>query len=208
MSALTPAKRQQFLEKAREAQLEKAQAEEAQAGDKVDVLSQLEVGEGDKKKRKNVDTRVSIPVKAPSPNAPVVDKVVDLEVEETRVKSPAKKRSKSLVKKNKKGSDTVAVDKSLKESGDMVVEASPVVEPIVSGASQVGRSSPWDSMFNPEVFMERMVDMAGNSSRFNTTSTDELSKMAMGHELKGLLLNYALAARQRAELATIKEMEA
>jgi hypothetical protein len=53
-------------------------------------------------------------------------------------------------------------------------------------------------MFNPELFLERMVNLARNSSRFNTTSTDELLRMALGHELKGLLLNYALAARQRA----------
>jgi hypothetical protein len=32
--------------------------------------------------------------------------------------------------------------------------------------------------------------------------------MALGHELKGLLLNYALAARQRAEITTVKEKEA
>jgi hypothetical protein len=63
-------------------------------------------------------------------------------------------------------------------------------------------------MFNPEVFLERMVDMAGNSSRFHSTSTDELLRMAMGHELKGLLLNYALAARQRAEIASAKEKAA
>jgi chaperonin cofactor prefoldin len=52
-----------------------------------------------------------------------------------------------------------------------------------------------------------MVNLAGNSSRFNTTPTDGLLRMALGHELKGLLLNYALAARQRAEVATAKEKE-
>jgi hypothetical protein len=62
-------------------------------------------------------------------------------------------------------------------------------------------------MFNPELFLERMVNLAGNSSRFNATSTDELLKMALGHELKGLLLNYALAARQRAEIAVAREKE-
>jgi chromosome segregation ATPase len=62
-------------------------------------------------------------------------------------------------------------------------------------------------MFNPELFLERMVNLAGNSSRFNATSTDELLKMALGHELKGLLLNYALAARQRAEITAAKEKE-
>jgi hypothetical protein len=44
MSTFTPAQRQQFLEKAR--------AKKAQAESKVDVHTQLEIGEGDKKKRK------------------------------------------------------------------------------------------------------------------------------------------------------------
>jgi predicted phage tail protein len=89
----------------------------------------------------------------------------------------------------------------------MVVEDSPAVEKVVAEASQAGGASPWDPLFNPEVFLERMVDMTGNSSRFNTTGTDELLRMALGHELKGLLLNYALAARQRAEIAAAKERE-
>jgi hypothetical protein len=62
-------------------------------------------------------------------------------------------------------------------------------------------------MFNLKLFLERMGNLAGNSSHFNATSTDELLKMALGHELKGLLLNYALAARQRDEIATAREKE-
>jgi hypothetical protein len=53
-----------------------------------------------------------------------------------------------------------------------------------------------------------MVDMAGNSARFNTTGSDELARMALGYELKGLLLNYALASRQKAELSIAKDKEA
>jgi hypothetical protein len=49
MSTLTPAQRVQFLEKAR---ARKAQAEKEKAGDTVDALTQLEIGEVDKKKRK------------------------------------------------------------------------------------------------------------------------------------------------------------
>jgi hypothetical protein len=63
-------------------------------------------------------------------------------------------------------------------------------------------------MFNPELFLEKMVNLAGNSLPFNTTSTDELLRMALGHELNGLLLNYTLAARQRAEVSTANEKEA
>jgi hypothetical protein len=66
---------------------------------------------------------------------------------------------------------------------------------------------PWDPLFNPELFLEKMVNLVGNSSCFNTTPTDELLRMTLGHELKGFLLNYALAARQRAEVVTAKEKE-
>jgi seryl-tRNA synthetase len=47
--------------------------------------------------------------------------------------------------------------------------------------------------------------MAGSGARFDATGSEELMRMALGHELKGLLLNYALASRQRAELASAKE---
>jgi hypothetical protein len=49
-----------------------------------------------------------------------------------------------------------------------------------------------------------MVDMAGNSTHINSTSTDELLRMSLGHELKGLLLNYALETRQKSEVAKEK----
>jgi hypothetical protein len=93
----------------------------------------------------------------------------------------------------------LVLEKEVQETDDRVVEASPVLEEDVAAVTnQGGGSSPYDPMFNPELFLERMVNLARNSSRFNTTSTDELLRMALGHELKGLLLNYALAARQRA----------
>jgi hypothetical protein len=63
-------------------------------------------------------------------------------------------------------------------------------------------------MFDPEAFLSKMVDMAGNSARFNNTATGDLARMALGYELKGLLLNYALASRQRAELSAAKDKEA
>jgi chromosome segregation ATPase len=63
----------------------------------------------------------------------------------------------------------------------------------------------WDPLFDPALFLEKMVDMTGNSSRFNNTPTDELMRMSLGHELKGLLLNYALAIHQKQELATAND---
>ncbi|KAK2427929.1 hypothetical protein QL285_026478 [Trifolium repens] len=107
----------------------------------------------------------------------------------------------------------VDVDKDLVEVDDHVTEASPVIEEVIAGvnqtgASQTGGASPWDPLFDPEVFLSKMVDMAGNSARFNTTGSDEQARMALGYELKGLLLNYALASRQKAELSIAKENEA
>ena len=80
MSTLTPAQRAQFLEKAR---ARKAQIEKGQVDDKVEVLSQLEFGEAEekKKKRKGGEGRITVAVKASSPKV------------EGEVKSPAKKRS-------------------------------------------------------------------------------------------------------------------
>ncbi|WJX77403.1 hypothetical protein P8452_60718 [Trifolium repens] len=61
------------------------------------------------------------------------------------------------------------------------------------------------SPFDPGTFLARCVDMARSGSRFDNTGSDELMRMALGYELKGLLLNYALTSRQRAELAIAKE---
>jgi hypothetical protein len=194
MSTPTPEQRLKFLEKSR--------AKKAQPDNKVDVLSQLEVVEGDnKKKRKENPGRINVEI--PGKGSSVIV-IADEAVEaggETRVISPIKKK-RSLNKKDKKNKDTHVLEKDLQEIKEVVAETAHVM------ASQAGGSSPWDPLFNPEIFLEKMVDMAGNSSCFNTTPTDELLKMALGHELKGLLLNYALATHQRSEVATAKENEA
>jgi hypothetical protein len=54
-------------------------------------------------------------------------------------------------------------------------------------------------------FLEKVLSVTGNSSRFNSTPTDNLMKLSLGHELKGLLLNYALASRQRQEVSLAKD---
>jgi hypothetical protein len=100
------------------------------------------------------------------------------------------------------------VEKDLIDVDQYVVEGSPAIEESAVGASQSGKSSPWDPMFDPESFLSKMVDMAGNYARFNNTATDDLARMALGYKLKGLLLNYALASRQRAELSVAKDKEA
>jgi hypothetical protein len=185
--------------------LEKARAKKAQPDNKVDALSQLEVGEGEKKKQKTNDARISIPVRASSAGDLVADKTID--VREVQIKSPIKKKSRAS-KKAKKDAEIPLLEEEVREGNDVVEEVSPVAgENVTAVVDQSGGSSPWDPMFNPELFLERMVNLAGNSSRFNATSTDELLKMALGHELKGLLLNYALAARQRAEIVVAREKE-
>ncbi|KAK2428825.1 hypothetical protein QL285_027313 [Trifolium repens] len=194
MSTLTPAQRLKFVEKAR--------AKKAQPDSKVDALNQLEVGERDRKKRKSSDARISILVKTSGPSPTTVDQAANAEGE---VKSPSMKKSRTLSWKTKKDKDVVEVDKELYEVEDPVVKASPAAEKTVAEGSQAGGASPWDPLFDLEVFLAKMVDMTGNSSRFNTTGSDELMRLALGYELKGLLLNYALASRQRAELGAAKE---
>ncbi|WJX45416.1 hypothetical protein P8452_32298 [Trifolium repens] len=177
---------------------------------KVEVLSQLDVGEEDKKKRKGGDSRVNLQVRASS-SSPVAGK--QAAKVEGEVKSPLKKKSRILSRKNRKDQEVVDVDKELVEVDDQVMEASPVIKEVIVGVNQAGASqaegaSPWDPLFDPEVFLSKMVDMAGNFARFNTTGSDELARMALGYELKGLLLNYALASRQKAELFIAKDKEA
>jgi hypothetical protein len=87
----------------------------------------------------------------------------------------------------------------LPEAEGLVVETNPIA------ATQAGGSSHLDPLFNPELFLEKMVNMVGNSSRFNNTPMDELLRMSLGHELKGLLLKYALATRQRQEVAAAND---
>jgi hypothetical protein len=195
MSSLTPAQRQQFVEKARR--------KKEQPEPKVDILSQLDVGE-DKKKRKG-DSRISLQVKPSSSDLVAGEKAAKTE---GGIKSPAKKKLKGLSRKGKKDQEVVETDKDLVDVDEYVPEGSPVVEEVAAGASQSGRASPWDPMFDPEAFLSKMVDMAGNSARFNNTGSDDLARMALGYELKGLLLNYALASRQKAELSVAKDKEA
>ncbi|MCI79153.1 hypothetical protein A2U01_0100424, partial [Trifolium medium] len=45
-------------------------------------------------------------------------------------------------------------------------------------------------------FIEKELHMVGDFSSFASTSTEELQQKSLGHELKGLLLNYLLSSRQ------------
>jgi hypothetical protein len=85
MSNFTPAQRLQFLEKARK---RKEQPEK-----KVDVLNQQDIGEGDKKKRKSGDSRISIPAKTSSPSPTIGEQTISVDEE---VKSPSKKKTRGI----------------------------------------------------------------------------------------------------------------
>ncbi|WJX66031.1 hypothetical protein P8452_50626 [Trifolium repens] len=195
MSSLTPAQRREYLEKARR--------KKEQPDSKVDVLSQLDVGE-DKRKRKH-DSKISVLVKPSSSGSLAGEKVAKNE-EET--KSPVKKKLRGSSRRSKKDQDVAEVDKDLVDVDNYVAERSPAMDEAVAEAIQAAKSSPWDPMFDPEAFLSKMVDMAGNSAWFINTATGDLARMALGYELKGLLLNYALASRQRAELSAAKDKEA
>jgi hypothetical protein len=65
--------------------------------------------------------------------------------------------------------------------------------------------SPWDPLLNPEVFIEKAMDMSGGGARFDSTSTEELARLSMGYELKGILLNHALASRQKLAVSAAEE---
>jgi hypothetical protein len=80
--------------------LEKARKRKEQPEKKVEILSQLDVGEGDKKKRKGGDSRVSLQVKA-SCSSPVVGEQAD--TIEGEVKSPLKKKSRILSRTSWRG---------------------------------------------------------------------------------------------------------
>jgi hypothetical protein len=118
--------------------LMKARAKKAQPEDKVDALSQLEVVEGDKKKKRKVETgRIRMEV----PNKGSGSAVAAVEVGgETGVKSPPKKK-RSLIRKEKDDKEV-----GLHETTAPVAETSPVVE-ARTGAISPGIHSSTQSSF-------------------------------------------------------------
>ncbi|MCI68047.1 hypothetical protein A2U01_0089306, partial [Trifolium medium] len=61
-----------------------------------------------------------------------------------------------------------------------------------------------DPLFNPMAFIEKELHMVGDVSSFAATSTEELRQRSLGHELKGLLLNYLLSSRQEQDVMEAK----
>jgi hypothetical protein len=81
--------------------LMRARAKKAQPDAKVDVLSKLEIAEGDKKKKRKADSgRISVPIPGKgSSSVAAVDEAIEAEGE-TKVRSPPQKK-RSLNKKRK-----------------------------------------------------------------------------------------------------------
>jgi hypothetical protein len=123
MSTLSTAQRLKFLERVR--------AKKARPDNKVDVLCQLEVADGDnKKKRKENPERINVEIPGKGCSAAVVaDEAVEAGGE-THVKSPVKKK-RSL---NKKDKDSSVLEKDLWETEAVVAETAPIVANHARGA--------------------------------------------------------------------------
>jgi hypothetical protein len=187
MASISKAQKMQFMLRARAKKEQDAAAGEGVAG--VDPLNQLIVAGGatrSKSKRKN-EGRISISIPGKGSEA-----------------GTSSKGDQPATKKFKTSGPEAASDVGVVSSHGIDEERTS--SPPRPAATRVpAASSPWDPLFNPELFLERMVEMSGDGARFGSTSTDELLKLSLGHELKGLLLNYALALRQKQEVSGANE---
>ncbi|GAU35621.1 hypothetical protein TSUD_30380 [Trifolium subterraneum] len=57
----------------------------------------------------------------------------------------------------------------------------------------------WGSDFDPSTFLNSHIAMKGDSVKFDSMEVAELRKLALGHELKGAVLNNLLSQRQEKE---------
>jgi hypothetical protein len=176
------------------------------AEDKVDPMTQLEVVDDDvpKAKKKRMVEQGRIYLQVPPKESGSGGGVVGVMGETIAQASPKKRRTST---QKDKGIMSAIGEKDVGHSETLPLNSASTAAPTSPPAADAGisTSSPWDPLFNPELFLMRMVQMTGNSARFNSTSTDELMKLSLGHELKGLLLNYALATRQKREVASASE---
>jgi hypothetical protein len=76
--------------------------------------------------------------------------------------------------------------------------------------SEVNRSggvippSPFGDTFDPEEFIKSNFVLEGNLDRFDSLGVQDIRRLALGYEFKGIMLNYFLSARQEkdAEVAS------
>ncbi|MCI02826.1 hypothetical protein A2U01_0023860 [Trifolium medium] len=150
-----------------------------------------------------------------------VTQVVDLDGSGSQPSSPHPKgvralRSRTTAPSKTAGEDTVVqegVSDVQQDAAVMDMAESAVVEidtteairdtvppPNVVSAGDGNRSSAWEETFDPIAFVERNLVMTGDSSRFNSIATSELRKLALNHDVKGLVLSHLLSARQEKEV--------
>jgi hypothetical protein len=55
--------------------------------------------------------------------------------------------------------------------------------------------SPFGDTFDPEEFIKTNFVLEGNLDRFGSMGVQDIRKLALGYEFKGLMLNYFLSAR-------------
>jgi hypothetical protein len=55
--------------------------------------------------------------------------------------------------------------------------------------------SPFGDTFDPEEFIKSNFVLEGNLDRFDSMGVQDIRRLALGYEFKGLMLNYFLSAR-------------
>jgi hypothetical protein len=131
------------------------------------------VGEGDtsksKRKRKLEQGRISIEIPPKGSNSG--GNAADVGGEkETVAQSPLKKK-RTLARKETAISSDVGEKDGAKQDTKLLETVSHVVDTLGVAKTTTETDSPWDPLFNPKIFLEKMVQMTGNSARFNSTST-------------------------------------
>jgi hypothetical protein len=193
MKSVSQAKRMEFLMRSR-AKKEKdvALAASGEVVAAMNPLSQLIVADGDaskgRNKRKN-EGRISVAIPGKSLEAGGSSKG----------EQPVPKKLRSAGSVATPSVDAVSPQKEDPEKtlSPRAADTIDIVSPPPPVPSNEVVPSPWDPLFNPEVFIEKVMDMSVGGARFDSTSTEKLARFSMGYELKGILLNHALASRQK-----------
>ncbi|MCH89653.1 hypothetical protein A2U01_0010553 [Trifolium medium] len=126
---------------------------------------------------------------------------------QSRTTAPAKPAGEDIVVQE--GVSDVQRDAAMKdvvESAVMEIDTTEankdtVPPPVVVSAGDGDKPSAWEETFDPIAFVERNLVMQGDSSRFNSMATSELRKLALNHEVKGMVLSHLLFARQENEVS-------
>ncbi|MCI06463.1 hypothetical protein A2U01_0027523, partial [Trifolium medium] len=143
---------------------------------------------------------------------------VDLEADGSQPSSPQLKGGRALRSRTsipvkttsedtstREGVSGAPKDATVKDVTENVIKETEAIKdvvpsPVASVTDGEDKSWAWDKSFDPFAFVERTLLMRGGSSRFDSMSTSELRKLALSHEVKGLVLNHLLSALQEKEV--------